>query len=69
MSNAGKHLIVGVGVGVGVGVVVRCIGIGIGIVGYGGGGELVFILPQGQGAKGADMIYIHTCIHMIYKEI
>ena len=41
----------------------RCIGIGIVRVGYRGGGELVCILPQGQGGKGTDMIYIHTYIH------
>ena len=41
----------------------RCIGIGIVRVGYRGGGELVCILPQGQGGKGTDMIYIHTYIN------
>jgi hypothetical protein len=73
MSKARKHLIVGlgvvegvvVGIGVGLGVVVRCIGtcIVIVIAWYRGGGELVYILAQGQGGKGTDMIYIHTCIH------
>ena len=32
-------------------------------VGYRGGGELVYILPQGQGGKGTEMINIHTCMH------
>ena len=41
---------------VGVGVGVR-----VGVGGYRGGGELVYILPQGQGGKGADMIYINVC--------
>ena len=42
---------------------VRCVGIVILRVGYRGGGELVYILPQGQGGKGTDMIYIHAYIH------
>ena len=41
----------------------RCVGIVIVRVGYRGGGELVYILPQGQGGKGTDMIYTHTYIH------
>ena len=32
-------------------------------VGYRGGEELVYILPQGQGGKGTEMINIHTCMH------
>ena len=38
----------------------RCEGIVILRVEYRGGGELVYILPQGQGGKGTDMIYMHT---------
>ena len=65
MSKIRKPLIVGVGVVVGV----RCIGIVIVRVEYRGGGELVYILPQGQGGKGTDMIYMLTYMHIIYKDI